>query len=640
VYGGLQDNGSWKGPSRVWHNGGIRYYHWDEVAFGDGFATIVDPTDGRYGYAMSQGGYIVRFDTLTGERKSIRPAHPEGVELRFNWNAGIAADPFDGCIYYGSQFVHRTCDMGQTWEIVSPDLTTNDPEKQRQLESGGLTYDVTTAENHTTILTIAPSPVERGVIWVGTDDGNVQLTRDGGATWTNVVGRMRGVPDATWVPHIEASPFAGGTAFVVFDDHRRGNDTPYLFRTDDYGGNWTSLVTDAIEPFTFLHAIEQDPVEPRLLFLGSEYGMYVSLDGGAHWMLWRHGLPRAPVRALVVHPRDHDLVIGTHGRSAYVLDDVRPLRALAADPGLVNGGLHLFEIPEVIQYEIAQVEGMRFLADAKFVGENRPYGALVTYLVSSTPDSVADSARATLEVQDAEGALVRRFRGPAQPGVNRTAWNLRMDGPRMPEDDDTPEEFRPPGPAVLHGTYTVRVIAGGDTASGTVSVAADPRLPYSLAERRTALAAQRRALQRREVAFESVHRMETAIARIDAALARISGDEESASLRADGDSLKRRLNAAIDGFTGPRDLQGIAGDPTSVNAMMGLAYGQLTSSLGPPTGSAMLYLAQAEERLAKALAEVNPVLEAVNAYRAQVIASGVELFERVEPLTMEWERPD
>jgi photosystem II stability/assembly factor-like uncharacterized protein len=637
IYGGLQDNGSWKGPSHVWHNGGIRYYHWEEVAFGDGFATIVDPTDGRYGYAMSQGGYIVRFDTLTGERTSIRPAHPEGVALRFNWNAGIATDPFDGCVYYGSQFVHRTCDMGHSWEIISPDLTTNDPEKQRQLQSGGLTYDVTAAENHTTILTIAPSPVERGVIWVGTDDGNVQVTRDGGTTWTNVVGRMRGVPDATWVPHIEASPFDGGTASVVFDDHRRGNDAPYLYRTDDYGRSWTNLVTGDIEPFTFLHALEQDPVEPRLLFLGSEYGMYVSFDAGSEWLLWRHGLPRAPVRALVVHPRDHDLVIGTHGRAAYVLDDVRPLRALAADPRIAGRALHLFPIPEAIQYEVAQVGGMRFLADAKFVGANRPYGALLTYLVGGPADQVADSIQATIEVVDGGGELVRRFRGPAAPGINRTAWNLRMDGPRVPADDDTPEEFRPPGPAVLPGTYTVRVIVGPDTASGSVTVAADPRLPYSLADRRAALEVQRRALQRREVAFEAVHRLETAIAQIDAVLERIGSDEVLGSLRADGDSLKQRVNAAVDEFTGPRDLQGITGAPRSVNSMMGLAYGQLTSSLGPPTESAVLYLEQAEDRLAEALAEANPVLEAVNAYRSRVIDAGMHLIKEIEPLTMEWE---
>jgi hypothetical protein len=177
VYGGMQDNGSWRGPSAVWRQGGIRNAYWEEVAFGDGFDVVPDPADAARGYAMSQGGVLYRYDVKRGEGKLIRPTHPDGVHLRFNWNAGIAQDPFDaGTIYYGSQFLHRSTDRGATWSLISPDLTTNDTAKQRQLESGGLTYDVTTAENHTTIVAVAPSPVRRGVLWVGTDDGNLQVT--------------------------------------------------------------------------------------------------------------------------------------------------------------------------------------------------------------------------------------------------------------------------------------------------------------------------------------------------------------------------------------------------------------------------------------------------------------------------------
>jgi photosystem II stability/assembly factor-like uncharacterized protein len=644
IYGGLQDNGSWKGPSQVWHNGGIRYYDWSEVAFGDGFATVIDPKNGRYGYAMSQGGFIVRFDTLTGERKSIRPAHPNGVELRFHWNAGIGIDPFDGCVYYGSQFVHRSCDMGNSWTIVSPDLTTNDPEKQRQLESGGLTYDVTAAENHTTILTIASSPVEQGVIWVGTDDGNVQLTRDGGATWTNMVGRIRGVPAATWVPHIEPSKFEGGTAFVVFDDHRRGNNRPYLFRTTDYGRSWTSLATADIEPYTFLHTVEQDPVSPRVLYLGSEYGMYVSLDGGAKWTLWRHGLPRAPVRALLVHPRDHDLVIGTHGRAAYVVDDVQPLRALASDPDIAGRSLHMFEIPPAIQYEVAQVDGIRFLADGKFVGENRPYGALLSYWIGGAPTAdtaspARDSARTTIEVLDGPGDFVRRFRGPAKAGLNRTSWNLRMDGPRRLGDDDTPAEFLPPGPSVLPGSYTIRVIAGADTATGAVVVEDDGRLSYTVAERREKLEVLKHAMQRQNVAVEAVTRLRAARKGIDEVLERTKGKDDLNVLHSAGDSLGKRLEEVEETFTGPQDLQGIVRRPDAVTAMIGLAYGQLASSRDAPTQGGTLYLRQAEARLQEALEAVNAVLGAVRGYKDRVREAGVELFEAPEGIAMDW-RPD
>ncbi len=641
IYGGLQDNGSWKGPSQVWHNGGIRYYDWSEVAFGDGFATIIDPTDGRYGYAMSQGGFIVRFDTVTGERKSIRPAHPEGVELRFNWNAGIATDPFDGCIYYGSQFVHRSCDMGSSWTVISPDLTTNDPEKQRQLESGGLTFDVTAAENHTSILTIAPSPVEQGVIWVGTDDGNVQLTRDGGATWTNVVSRIRGVPAATWVPHIEPSKFVGGTAFVVFDDHRRGNNRPYLFRTADFGRSWTSLTTADIEAYTFLHAVEQDPVNRNVLYLGSEYGLYVSLDGGTTWTLWRHGLPRAPVRALIVHPRDHDLVIGTHGRAAYVIDDVRPLRALASDPGMTGRALHLFEIPPAIQYEVSQVDGIRFLADGKFVGANRPYGALLSYWLGRSPtaDTSAagrDTARTTIEVLDTAGEVIRRFRGPAKAGLNRASWNLRMDGPQRLGDDDTPAEFLPPGPSVLPGSYTIRVIAGADTASGSVAVADDGRFSYTTAERSEKLDVLKRAIQRQNVATEAVTRLRAARKGIEAVLERTKDKDDLEALHSAGDSLTKRLDEVEQTFTGPQDLQGIVRRPDVVAAMLGLAYGQLASSRDAPTQGGLLYLEQAEARLRDALQSVNAVLGAVRGYHGRVREAGVELFEVPDQISMEW----
>jgi len=226
------------------------------------------------------------------------------VKLRFNWNAAIAIDPFDPQIlYYGSQFLHKSRDKGQTWEIISPDLTTNNPEKQKQAESGGLTKDVTFAENHCTIITIAPSPVQKGVIWVGTDDGQVQLTRDGGNSWQNLsskftVKKRSLVPVGTWVPHIEASHHEAGTAYVVFDDHRRANWTPYVFMTKDFGQSWQSLATSTIDGFA--HVIKEDPVQKNLLFLGTEFGLYVSFDGGKKWMKWTSGLPTVPVRDMVI----------------------------------------------------------------------------------------------------------------------------------------------------------------------------------------------------------------------------------------------------------------------------------------------------------------------------------------------------
>jgi photosystem II stability/assembly factor-like uncharacterized protein len=637
VLGGLQDNGSWRGPSSVWENGGIRYYHWREVAFGDGFAVVADPRDARYVYAMSQGGALMRSDLQTGEWKAIRPAHPEGVQLRFNWNAGIAIDPHDGAVYYGSQFVHRSTDLGETWTIISPDLTTNDPEKQKQEESGGLTYDVTTAENHTTILTIAPSPVERGVMWVGTDDGNVQLTRDGGATWTNVADRIRGVPRNTWVPHIEPSRFEAGTAFVVFDDHRRGNNQPYVFKTTDYGRTWTSLVTGDIEPFNFVHVIGQDPVVADLLFLGTEYGMYASLDGGKKWQLWRHGLPRAPHQALIVHPRDGDLVIGTHGRSAYVVDDVRPLRALARDASIVSRPVHLFDIPPATQYQVAQVPGMRFLADAKFVGPNRPYGALLSYFVKEGNDS----AKAKIEVLDGSGTVVRTFEGPAKAGLNRTAWDLRRDGfKRLQSDDEPPSEFLPPGPRVLPGSYSVRVSFTGAQATGRVEVTADPRFAITADERRAKHDMLLLVGQRQEVAVEAVERLRNTKKAVDQMLERLKSRPDTSgagAVRDAADQLKKQLTEVEELFVGAVGRQGIVGARDAVLNRIGSVYGSLASSWGPPTDAEQVYWRQAEALLSPALERLNRVLgEPVAAFRARLSPAELELFPAHEPLTAEW----
>ncbi|HYR29853.1 MAG TPA: hypothetical protein VEU30_15390, partial [Thermoanaerobaculia bacterium] len=309
VYGGMQDNGSWKGPNTTWETAGIRNWDWQEVGFGDGFATVPIPTDPMVGYAMSQEGYLVRWNLRTGERKDIRPPSPDAaVPIRFNWNAAIAVDPFEpDTVYYGSQFVHKSTNRGDAWTTISGDLTTNRKEWQHQGKSGGLTLDVTSAENFTTILTIAPSPIERGVIWTGSDDGRVHVTRDGGETWTSVEANIKGVPANTWVPEIKASRHAAGTAFIVFDDHRRSNWTPYVYRTTDYGKTWTSLVTKTIQGYAL--SIEQDPVDPDLLFLGTEFGLWVSNDAGRSWLKWKHGFPTVSVMGLAIQPREHDLVI-------------------------------------------------------------------------------------------------------------------------------------------------------------------------------------------------------------------------------------------------------------------------------------------------------------------------------------------
>ncbi len=646
VLGGLQDNGSWRGPSEVWETPSfsgskINNRHWLSIGFGDGFAALIDPTDSSVGYSMSQGGSLQRFDLATGEWTNIRPTSPEeGVELRFNWNAGIALDPFDSnVVYYGSQFVHRSPNRGEDWAVISPDLTTNDPEKQRQAESGGLTLDVTAAENHTTILTIAPSPVERGVVWVGTDDGNVQITRDGGANWENVVDNIRGVPDNTWVPHIEASKHAAGRAYVVFEGHRSGDWTTYVFKTENYGEDWKALSPDKIDGY--VHVIEEDPVEPNLLFLGSEFGLYISMDGGGNWTKFTQGgFPAgAPTRALVVHPRDHDLIVGTHGRGAWIIDDIRPIRAFAARPDLAEADLHIFDVPPTYQHSVGLTGPLMFPGDAEFQGDNRPYGTIMSYLVSdSLAETVADDDEddgpaepggfgaffggggtpagkgpATIEIMHAD-SVIRSFKGPAEAGMNRVTWALDRKGVVAPDADEDDDE--PAGPAVLPGNYSVRITVGDNTTHASIEVRPDPRKTQSVAmveanleiywTGQGKLAELRAAIRRLEDTQEVVSFYSGRIDDWD-------GDQEAQEdLEARTDSLKSQITGLLDRLRLP-DGEGIRSDTTITNRL-GQAVNEATGSpFRPSTGR--------RDQVEWAMNEADELLEEIERFYAAEVAA-------------------
>ena len=325
VQGGLQDNGSWRGPSRG--SRGIQNRDWQNIGSGDGFYSFRDPLDADLVYSEYQGGQVSRLRLSTGESRDIKPLEAAGdPPYRFNWNTPIHLSPNDpGTMYIGAQFLFRTRDRGESWEKISPDLSTNNPALQRQLQSGGLTVDNSDAENHTTIYAISESPKNRDVIWAGTDDGNLQVTRDGGKTWTNVAANLAGVPKGTWVSSVDASPHDEATAFATLDGHTRGDMKTYVFKTTDFGKTWTALATAATEGYA--HIIRQDPEHPGLLFLGTELGLFISVDGGARWARFTGGFPdKVAVRDLALHPRDHDLVIATHGRGIYIVDDISPLR--------------------------------------------------------------------------------------------------------------------------------------------------------------------------------------------------------------------------------------------------------------------------------------------------------------------------
>lgn len=512
VYGGMQDNGSWAGPAYVWKTKGIRNSYWQELSFGDGFDVVPDPDDNRFGYSMAQEGSLVRYDRETGHTHFIQPTHPEAnVKLRFNWNAAIAQDPFDNnIIYYGSQFVHKSTDKGNTWEVVSPDLTTNDPEKQKQYESGGLTMDATGAENNTTILSITPSTVQKGVMWVGTDDGLVHVTKDGGNNWANVTANIPGLPKAAWVAQIKASTYNAGEAFAVVNNYRNFDYKPYLFHTPDFGATWRSIV-NSNQVWNYTLSFVQDQVEPKLMFLGSEGGLYVSIDGGVNWTQWTNGYPSVPTMDLVIQPREHDLVIGTYGRAAYVFDDIRPLRALAAEgAGSLKSTLKVFEAPTAYNSIRQEAPGTRFGADAIYNGENRKRGAMITYLVNKpekkdkpvekasskskkgkkSKDVVPEKEESDetekvkydsliVTVYNSNNELIRTIKqkAPKENGAYRFYWRMDEKGVNRPSRKVPKKNAQERGGVdVLPGDYKVKMTFGDKADSTIVKVMFDPRL--------------------------------------------------------------------------------------------------------------------------------------------------------------------
>jgi photosystem II stability/assembly factor-like uncharacterized protein len=511
VYGGMQDNGSWRGPAYVWRAQGIRNSYWQEISFGDGFDVVPDPDNSRYGYSMSQQGYVSRYDWQTGNNYSVRPTHPDpDVQLRFNWNAAINIDPFDSStLYFGSQFVHKSTDKGLTWEVISPDLTTNDPEKQKQSESGGLTMDATGAENHTTILVIEPSPVEKDVLYVGTDDGRVHVTKNGGVNWTEIVSGLSSLPKGSWIAQIKASKTKKGHALLIANDYRRFNYEPYAYRTTDYGASWSRIVdSEDVESYTL--SIIEHPEENNLMFLGTDDGLYVSIDAGDNWTKYTNGFPTVSVKDLVIHPREDDLVIGTFGRAAWVLDDLEPFKAMAdnyfafakantqmstkkksrrrkkdVSSSAVENDLkpiQLFEPPTAYFARYQQPTGSRFGADAMYHGENRGSSGRFKYYFNKEALKKLDTVGTdslSLKIYDGD-KLIRtlKTKAPDSARVYSWDWGLREKGIEYPSRSfrEKEEKREPRGNQVMPGQYRAVLEYAGYESETTIEVKEDPRV--------------------------------------------------------------------------------------------------------------------------------------------------------------------
>jgi|TARA_B100000953_G_scaffold153188_1_gene126633 hypothetical protein len=658
VYGGMQDNGSWRGPAYVWRAGGIRNSYWEELFFGDGFDVVPHPANSRYGYAMSQQGNVGRYDLLTGHTQLIKPVHPDGKYLRFNWNAAIAQDPFDeDAIFYGSQFVHYSTDQGNNWKIISPDLTTNDKTKQEQHKSGGLTFDATGAENYTTILAIEPSPLDKNVVWVGTDDGNVQLTKDRGKTWSNMSKKIYGVPKGSWVPQIVASSYNPAEAVVIINNYRRNDWKPYVFKTENYGNSWKSIAT---EENVWGHALSyaQDPIEPKLQFLGTEFGLYVSIDESKTWTKWTNGFPTVSTMDLKIHPREHDLVIGTFGRAAYILDDIRPLREMAkSTDNLLEKRLHFFEPPVAVLSINRQAAGTRFEANAIFSGENRKAGSMITFVYNPESENKEKKKKAgtnkekkkktddkkekvKMEVLDADGNIIRTVKHNVEPGLNRVYWGLRRKGVRRPNapKPTKPDAREPSGPPVLPGEYTVRLSHGKESVTQVVNVITDPRVGINkrnLERLEPIYKKQMKITSSVTKAMDQIREAKSIITSVNKML-EVKTNKSHKALQKSGKAMSDSLKILEELIVNKKGLQGIVRSPNILSAKIQGIGRYLYSNLTGPNTSHEYLLNYSETETEKVLNQVNQFfLNDWQEYQSKVEDAELSLFKSYKSIKID-----
>ena len=461
IYGGLQDNGSWYGPS--FSSGGISAKDWKPVGQGDGFRVLRHPTKNIIYSEMQGAENVWRYDVDNNLVKTIQPLAVKGYEeYRFNWNAPIETSKNNADrLYIGSQYVHRSDDMGDTWEIISPDLTTNDSTKQNQEDSGGLSMDNSGAENHTTIFTITESPLNENIIWAGTDDGNIQVTKNGGKSWKNVVENVPGVPKNTWVYHIEASVHDENTAYVVFDGHTSGDMKAYAFKTTDLGKTWTNIIPND-DVTGFIRNIQEDYVNKDLLFLGTELGLYITINGGDKWSKFTKNVPPVAIHYIELQANTNDLVMGTHGRGVIIIDDISPLREI--NETNLSNKLYFFERDK---FEIQEFGGFadNFGRETQFIGANPSLSCQIQYLLPRRHTF----GKMTMEIQDMEGNKVTTLNPGKTKGINTVEWNYNMRTPKIAKGK-TLSFGGFTSPTVPAGKYKVVIKKGRDTFEKIIDV--------------------------------------------------------------------------------------------------------------------------------------------------------------------------
>ena len=610
VCGGLQDNGSWCAPSQTLSNQGVRNRDWYNVHGGDGFYTVLDPDNPMVMFAESQGGRVSRVDLNTMERLSITPvARPtdenEDRRYRGNWNTPIVLSVHDqNVVYLGYNHLLKSTDRGMSWEEISPDLTKQ--VDRSELEIMGESEDSMLSRHdgissYGNMTTVGESPLNASLIYVGTDDGNVYVTRDGGASWTDLTPHFRDLPDRTYVSKVVPSLHNEALVYAVFDGHQNDDYTVYAYVSEDYGENWRSIVTGLPDGWS-LNVLAEHPRNPDLLFIGNEIGIYFSIDRGENWARLKSNLPTVPVDDIKVHPRDNDLVVGTHGRGAWILHDITPLEELTAE--VVASVAHLFGMTTATLFNPYRPQGW---TPGVWEAPNPPAGARIRYYLSAD-ESAEDGEEPTVRVTvlDAHGDVVRELTGPGTEGIHEVVWDLRIAPPYVPESGGTPN-----GPRVMPGSYTVNLDAAGSSYSKELTVRLDPRVEIT----RVDLVARQHALLDANALAKPLYEARSAVQELTRQLIDIQGlldDQEDAP-----EDLSEEATAIRD------ELDDLNSELNQVNRLA-RAGGSVEGSTTRPTADQLWQIEQAWEQVPDLISRLNVfVTSRVPAFYAQLDENGI-----------------
>ena len=610
IYGGLQDNGSWYGPSSS--PGGVEARDWETIGYGDGFRVYPHPAEPSITYSEMQGAQAIwRFDDKIKQSKVVKPLAVKGdPKLRFNWNTAITTSLNNADrLYVGSQFLHVSDDRGDNWRKISLDLTTNDKLKQNQEESGGLSKDNSGAENHCTIFTIAESGLDENVIWVGTDDGNVQVTKNGGKDWENVTLNIPELPKNTWCYHIEASSFDKGTAYAVFDGHTSNDKNTYCYKTADFGKTWKSIITDDV--YGFARSFQEDFENPNLLFLGTEFGLYVTLNGGQNWVKFENNMPATAIHYLEMQKQTNDLVMGTHGRGIIIMDDVSPLRQISEE--MMKKPLTFMQMQAFEMNEKSSFGGTS--SETQFVGANPSTNARITYFLSKRHTF----GKMTMVVQDMKGNFITKLSPGKKKGINIVHWAFRSSVPKVAKGK-TFSRGGMTAPRVAAGKYKVVITKGKEFFETTIDVKYPKNSVFSLEERKEQAKVSKMLFDMNEELAYMVYQMDEYIAHTSKQVDANSKMKKSAlSLKKELVSLKETLVITSgDNYVGTVENQ--------LREKLGDIYGEITGYYGAPTKTQMENVALIEGLMNEARAGFSSIkAKSIKKYELGLTKNAIDL---------------